>query len=55
MDGFRVGTSSRYPALMGFGCDPVLVTATKKHLLKWIGAGLRQHRIAVTEADSLPL
>ena len=41
--------------LIGFGCDPVLVTATRKHLLKWIGAGLKQRRIIIPETDSLPL
>ena len=41
--------------LMGFGCDPVLVTATKRHLLKWIGTGLKQRRITIPETDSLPL
>lgn len=41
--------------LIGFGCDPVLVTATKKHLLRWIGTGLKQRRIAIPETDSLPL
>jgi hypothetical protein len=41
--------------LMGFGCDPVLVTATKKQLLRWIGAGLKQRRITIPEADRLPL
>lgn len=41
--------------LIGFGCDPVLVTATKEHLLRWIGAGLKQRRIAIPETDSLPL
>ena len=41
--------------LIGFGCELVLVTATKTHLLKWIGAGLKQRRITIPETDSLPL
>jgi hypothetical protein len=41
--------------LIGFGCDPVLVTATKTHLLRWIGASLKQRRITIPETDSLPL
>ena len=41
--------------LIGFGCDPVLVSATKKYLLRWIGTGLKQRRIAIPETDSLPL
>lgn len=41
--------------LIGLGCDPVLVSATKKQLLRWIGTGLKQRRIAIPETDTLPL
>jgi hypothetical protein len=41
--------------LLGFGCEPVLVTANKKRLLSWIGAGLKHRRITIPETDTLPL
>ena len=41
--------------IIGFGCEPVLVTATKKRLLGWICAGLKRRRIAIPESDTLPL
>ena len=41
--------------IIGFGCDPVLVTANKKRLLSWIGAGLKRRRITIPETDTLPL
>jgi hypothetical protein len=41
--------------IMGFGCEPVLVTANGKRLLSWIGAGLKRRRITIPETDTLPL
>jgi hypothetical protein len=41
--------------IIGFGCEPVLVTANKKRLLGWIGAGLKRRRITIPESDTLPL
>jgi hypothetical protein len=40
--------------IIGFGCEPVLVTANKKHLLSWMGAGLKRRRIIIPESDTLP-
>jgi hypothetical protein len=37
--------------LLGVGCSPVLVTGTKKVLLKWIGSALRQNRIRFPESN----
>jgi hypothetical protein len=41
--------------VVGFGCEPVLVTANKKRLLSWIGTGLKRRRITIPETDTLPL
>jgi len=37
--------------LVGVGCSPVLVSSTKKSLLKWIGRALRQKRITFPEGN----
>jgi hypothetical protein len=37
--------------LVGVGCSPVLVSATKKLFLKWIGKALRQRRIGFPEGN----
>jgi hypothetical protein len=37
--------------LIGLGCSPVLVSATKKLFLKWIRRALRQKRIEVPDCN----
>ena len=38
-------------AIVGLGCQPVLVRGSKKVFLKWIGRGLRQKRITFPESS----
>jgi hypothetical protein len=35
--------------LIGFGCQPVVVTGTKKRFLGWIGGALKRRRIQIPE------
>ena len=47
----ELGRRGAIKPLIGQGCRPVLVTATKKMFLKWIGSALRQKRISFPEAN----
>lgn len=51
----ELGRRKAIQPIVGFGCEPVLVTANKKRLLGWISAGLKRRRITIPETDTLPL
>jgi hypothetical protein len=39
--------------LIGLGCDPVLVSGTKKRFLGWIGHAIRHGHISIPAADEV--
>ncbi len=42
-------------ALIGLGCEPVLVSGTKKRFLAWIGQGLKRRQIKIPDGLDTPL
>jgi hypothetical protein len=40
--------------LVGLGCEPVLVTGTKKRFLAWVGRGLRRGDICIPDGTARP-
>jgi len=43
----------RIETLIGLGCSPIAVNATKKEILGWIGKGLRQGALHIPEENSI--
>jgi len=43
----------RMESLIGLGCSPVAVNATKEELLAWIGKGLRQGALHIPEENNI--
>jgi hypothetical protein len=47
----EINRRGAFKPLIGLGCSPVLVSGTKKLLLKWIRSALRQKRIGVPDCN----